>query len=82
VGNSIEEIAEEHLSSESPGCVIGLIVCRNGEFFQTFAVEFPQDISPEGIRGILEDAGIQLRASLKTFDEQKDSGEVLLPSNG
>jgi hypothetical protein len=73
---TIEQIAEEHCSEDSQGCVIGLVVCRNGEFFQSFAVEFPQDISPDGIRAILEDAGIQLRASLKTFDEQKDSGEM------
>ena len=82
MGNSIEEIAEEHRSPESSGCVIGLVVCRNGEFFQSFAVEFPQDISPDGIRAILEDAGVQLKASLKMLDEEKNSGAMLPSSNG
>ncbi|MBM4276332.1 MAG: hypothetical protein FJ130_00415 [Deltaproteobacteria bacterium] len=71
VGKSIEEIAEEHRSPESLSCVIGLVVCRNGEFFESFAVEFPQDISPDGIMAILQDTGIQLKTSLKLFDEEK-----------
>lgn|GEM_PF-6643736 len=81
MGKSIEEIAEEHCSPASQGCVIGLVVCRNGEFLQSFAVEFPQDISPDGIRDILEDAGVQLKTTLKLFDEEKNSGAMraLLP---
>lgn len=73
---TIEQIAEEHCSEGSQGCVIGLVVCRDGEFFQSFAVEFPQDISPDGIMAILQDAGVQLKTSLKLFDEEKRGNDV------
>ena len=68
---TIEQIATEHCSPESQGCIIGLIVARNGEFFQSFAIEFDQDITPDGIQAVLADAGTQLKISLKMFDEGK-----------
>ena len=71
MGNTIEEIAKEHCSPDAQGCLIGLLVCRKGEFFQNFAVEFAQHISPEAIQIILEAAGLELKTSLKTFDDER-----------
>ena len=68
---TIEQIAGEHCSPDSQSCIIGLIVARNGEFFQTFALEFDQNVTPDDLQAALIDAATQLNISLRMFDEEK-----------
>lgn len=68
-GKTIEQIATEHCLVRSPGCIVGLMVCRNGGFYKSFMIEFPQDISPDRIVDVFMDGGVQLKTSLEKFDK-------------
>ena len=66
---TIEQIAEEHCSPDSQGCIIGILACRNGGFVQLFAQEFPQNETPEKVKDVFIQVGIEMMAFLKTFDK-------------